>query len=408
MSILESFLAGKEARRVADAAEQVNAMNAFLGQNGQAIFAGDQNALGQLAGMGPQGLQMALGMKGDLAAQERQAKMDAMAMEDRAYNRDRAKIEDGRADQKWEMELAEHKKGLTAEQAAAEAAQLENAAKMALTAQSPEQWDQLAQENGAPELVGQFENREAVAARFMSMAEVLKAQTPEEVKPNTEVAKLKADYDAGLIDKATYEAELARRAPRGTSLSVDPATGAVTFQEGVGVSGAPSKPLTEAQSKDNVFATRAAGALEKLETVVDSLADRAGVIGEALDGWTLGLSREMLQSPEFQVAKNAGDEFLQAILRKDTGAAITAPEQELYGKTYLPQPGDGPEKLAAKKEARARALAAIQSGMSEQQLAAVTQALADGDTATADSLLGAASEGKQKRLKYNPETGELE
>lgn len=236
-SILEAFLAGKEARRQADAADQLGAMNAFLGQNGQAIFGGDQNALAQLAGFGPQGLQMAMGMQGDIQARDRQAAMDAQAAEDRAYNRERQSKADARADQKWEMELAEYKKGLSAEQAAEEAAQLENAAKMALSATSPEQWDELATQNGAPELVGQFDNREAVAAQFMSMAEVLKQTNPEPPKPTTEVAKLKADLDAGLIDQATYEAELARRAPKGTSLRVDPTTGAVVFEEGVGVGG---------------------------------------------------------------------------------------------------------------------------------------------------------------------------
>lgn len=196
MSILESFLAGKEARRVADAAEQINAMNAFIGQNGAALMGGDRNAMAQLAGFGPQGLQMAMGMQGDLQAQERQAKMDAMAMEDRAYGRERDKISDQREDQQWEMQMAEYKKGLSAEEAAAEAAQLEEAAKMALTATSPEQWDQLAQENGAPELVGQFENREAVAARFMSMAEVLKSQEAE-----------KPDLTTSQKDYKFYEAQ---------------------------------------------------------------------------------------------------------------------------------------------------------------------------------------------------------
>ena len=416
MSILESFLAGKEARRVADAAEQINAMNAFLGQNGAALMAGDQNAMAQLAGFGPQGLQMAMGMKGDLAAQERQAKMDAMMMEDRAYGRERDKVQDAREDQKWEMQLAEYKQSISAEQAAAEAAQLEEAAKMALTATSPEQWDQLAQENGAPELVGQFENREAVAARFMSMAEVLKANGPQEpAKPSTEVAKLKADLDAGLIDQATYDLEMARRAPKGTALTVDPATGAVSFQEGVGVGSAPMKPFTEAQSKDNVFATRASGALEKLESPVDpndpkspTVADQLGSLQDSLAS-NVPVVGNYMTGEGFQVAKTAGDEFLQAILRKDTGAAITSQEQALYGETYLPQPGDSKERLKYKKEARARAVAALQAGMSQAQLEAVARAEALAmESGGPPPEAPPAAEGGKKRLKFNPETGEIE
>jgi hypothetical protein len=132
--------------------------------------------------------------------------------------------------------------------------------------------------------------------------------------------------------------------------------------------------FTEGQSKDNVYATRAEGALAKLEPIADALTSRAGVVGDALGGVTLGLSREVSQSGDYQVARNAGDEFLQAILRKDTGAAITEGEQALYGKTYLPQPGDGPEVLQAKREARVRALEAIRAGMNVQQLEAVARA----------------------------------
>lgn len=190
MSILESFLAGKEARRVADAAEQINAMQSFIGQNGQAIMAGDQNALGQLAGFCVAGLQTAMGVQDNLDVRQ-----------DRAYNRDRAKVEDGRDDERWRLEVEEYKKGLTAEQAAQEAAVYENAAKMALTATSPEQWDQLATENGAPELVGQFDNRQAVAARFMTTAEVLKANGPAE--PLSTPGKVQADINAGLLPADT-------------------------------------------------------------------------------------------------------------------------------------------------------------------------------------------------------------
>lgn len=136
--------------------------------------------------------------------------------------------------------------------------------------------------------------------------------------------------------------------------------------------GAQNKQFTEAQSKDNVFSTRARGALP----TVDQYEDKLTSLGNrALDYDPTGLVRGNLQSPDFQVAKAAGEEFLQAVLRKDTGAAITAQEQELYGKTYLPQPGDGPDVIAYKRKARERAVAAIESGMSPAQMVAQEQAL---------------------------------
>ncbi len=238
MSVLESFLMGKEARRQADAAGQISAMNAYLQQNGQAIFAGDQNALAQLAGFGPQGLQLAMGMQGDIQARERQAAMDAQAAADREYQMGRQEKQDARADEQWRIELEAFAAEKTAAEREAMAAQLENTVKAGLAIQSPEQWDAFVTQNGAPELAGQFENREALAAQYMSMAEVLKTYGPQEApKPSTEIAKLKADLDAGLITQADYEAEMARRAPKGTTLTVDPATGAVTYSEGAGVGG---------------------------------------------------------------------------------------------------------------------------------------------------------------------------
>lgn len=145
---------------------------------------------------------------------------------------------------------------------------------------------------------------------------------------------------------------------------------------GTGAAAANVKPFTEGQSKDNVYATRATGALAVLDSVgAEAMASRSGRLGDALSGATMGLSREMLQSEDYQVAKQAGDEFLQAILRKDTGAAITEGEQSLYGVTYLPQPGDGPRVLEAKRQSRIRAVEALKSGMSIQQITTVERAL---------------------------------
>lgn len=157
-------------------------------------------------------------------------------------------------------------------------------------------------------------------------------------------------------------------APSGMSIESD-GQGGFRVAQGPGVQ---NKPFTEAQSKDNVYATRARGALPTIneyEQNLTSLGDRA------LNMDPTGLVRGPMQSPDFQVAQTAGDEFLQAILRKDTGAAITAQEQILYGKTYLPQPGDGPEVIAYKRQARERAVAALEAGMSPAQIIAQERAI---------------------------------
>ncbi|MGL4526770.1 MAG: hypothetical protein ACRCUC_07315 [Aestuariivirga sp.] len=148
--------------------------------------------------------------------------------------------------------------------------------------------------------------------------------------------------------------------------------GGFRMVQGAGAAAAAAKPFTEGQSKDIVFATRARGALETLDPIAGALTSRTEV---ASDWLPMGLGGS-LQTDEYQVAKTAGDEFLQAILRKDTGAAITPSEQSLYGETYLPRPGDTEARLRFKAEARQRAVAALEAGMSASQIVAQEKAMA--------------------------------
>lgn len=191
------------------------------------------------------------------------------------------------------------------------------------------------------------------------------APTPD---PQSAIAKLEADRRAGLITEDQYQAGLQALAPTGMVIESDGA-GGFRLVQGAGVGG---RPMTEQQSKDTVFATRARGALTTFEPVSDAL---VSATQRAASADPTGVLRGAVQTPEFQVAQNAGNEFLQAILRKDTGAAITADEQMLYGQTYLPQPGDGEAVLTAKREARSRALAALEAGMDERQIEQMTRAL---------------------------------
>jgi hypothetical protein len=130
------------------------------------------------------------------------------------------------------------------------------------------------------------------------------------------------------------------------------------------------KPMTEGQSKDTVYSTKAKGALDAFEPYADALTDFASSAGGELP-----VVGNYLKSPEYQMAEQAGEEFLSAVLRKETGAAITKEEQSLYGNMYLPRPGDKKEVLEYKRAARQRALAAIEAGMNPQQIIARENAL---------------------------------
>jgi hypothetical protein len=328
--------------------DRQNALARMYQEQGPGIAAGDQGALNALARFDPQA---ALGVQE--ARQGMQATQQGMDILSREEQR----------------QVQEAAASMTAAQRAAEAQKIEDGVKMGLAARSPQEWDAMMQQV-APELVGQFGQREGLANRFMSIADIMKRQDAQaagpEFRPATPEEAARYGATGGQIgtDGRFYPIN----PPSGFEV-VTGADGATTVRQGAGVGG---RPLTEGQSKDNVFATRAEGALRAFEPVADamtSIGDRAANLDPT------GLVRGAVQSDDFQVAQQAGDEFLQAILRKDTGAAITSQEQALYGQTYIPQPGDNPAVLAAKRQARARAVEALKSGMSIEQITTTEQAI---------------------------------
>jgi hypothetical protein len=328
--------------------DRQNALARMYQEQGPGIAAGDQGALNALARFDPQA---ALGVQE--ARQGMQATQQGMDILSREEQR----------------QVQEAAASMTAAQRAAEAQKIEDGVKMGLAARSPQEWDAMMQQV-APELVGQFGQREGLANRFMSIADIMKRQDAQaagpEFRPATPEEAARYGATGGQIgtDGRFYPIN----PPSGFEV-VTGADGATTVRQGAGVGG---RPLTEVQSKDNVFATRAEGALRAFEPVADamtSIGDRAANLDPT------GLVRGAVQSDDFQVAQQAGDEFLQAILRKDTGAAITSQEQALYGQTYIPQPGDNPAVLAAKRQARARAVEALKSGMSIEQITTTEQAI---------------------------------
>lgn len=223
------------------------------------------------------------------------------------------------------------------------------------------------------------------------------------VSPDGTVSELYAPTAEPAFRRATpeeaaaYGATAGQFGPDGRFYEVDVPQGMTIESDGQGgfrltqgPGAGTSEKFTEGQSKDVVYATRAKGALEVLEPVAGELTNLGSRAAE-LD--PTGVIRGNVQSPEYQVAKQASDEFLQAILRKDTGAAITPAEQALYGVTYLPQPGDGTAVLEAKRAARQRAVAAIEGGMSAAQIIAQEKALGI-ETGTAAPATGS-------RIRYD-------
>lgn len=361
VDVMGAVRQGNAAAAETNALRMQNDLTNLYKTQGAQILAGDAGALNALAGFDP------------MAAMDIQAKR-----QDMTFNQRRFEILNAQEQRAIET----FKATKTAAEAQAAAAQIEDAVKMGLAIQDPAQWDAVMAQQ-APELVGQFANRQALAMKYMTMAEALKATTPATMDPQDRykvVGNTLYDLSAEGGPAAVGQGQMQEE----TIFGPDGRPLIVRGGPGSGVK------FTEAQSKDNVFVTRAIGALEALDPIASEL---ASVTQRAVESDPTGVVRGAVQSDNFQLAKQAGEEFLQAILRKDTGAAITEQEQQLYGKVYLPQPGDNAAVLEAKKAARQRAVAAMQAGMSADQMLAVGRALVS-DAVQSTGGAGSGSQGQ--------------
>lgn len=137
---------------------------------------------------------------------------------------------------------------------------------------------------------------------------------------------------------------------------------------------------TESNEKNAMFYTRGAAANRVLDQMGDAgytpnTKDYSLILGAGSAMLPAEVANQMV-SPDAQRYYSNGMNFMMSVLRPDTGAAFGKKEFEDYGKVFLPMPGDTPQVLADKKQARQIALAALQ-GNSRGQAQAIAQILAN-------------------------------
>lgn len=113
----------------------------------------------------------------------------------------------------------------------------------------------------------------------------------------------------------------------------------------------------EGENKAAAFLIRALGANASYETQNIGARSLVGQqIAEIAPGPLNSLPESIGNSPRRQVADTNQDEFIAASLRQDSGAAIPEPELERQRRIYFPVPGDTPQAIEAKRQARLRAI----------------------------------------------------
>lgn len=142
------------------------------------------------------------------------------------------------------------------------------------------------------------------------------------------------------------------------------------------------KPMTEFQGKSAGFADRAQEAdqiLSGLNYSPAALNSKASAESTPLIGGLLGSAANALTSSENQQAEQAQRNFINAILRQESGAAIGQSEFDNARKQYFPQPGDSKEVIAQKAENRKTAIAGLQRSAGPSYKAPTGKAKAAGN-----------------------------
>jgi len=122
-----------------------------------------------------------------------------------------------------------------------------------------------------------------------------------------------------------------------------------------GADGAPK--LTQAETTAAGYAKRIEHAEQTLSTVSDDIA-KMGLLKFTAQSRMPAKA----QSSQFQQFDQAARNFINAQLRRESGAAISQSEFDNAKRQYLPQPGDGPEVLAQKKQNRDDVYKALAQG----------------------------------------------
>ena len=265
--ILGAMSRGNELAAQTNTLRDQNALRQVYQTQGAGILSGDQNSLNALAMIDPITAINAQG--GVLSNRTEQRKFEIMnAQEKRAIAEAAAQMDERQAAEALKKTQQEVLRFVMAPDAAT--------------------FDQMVTQAGRPEFAGMFDQRERLGALFMEnftdafktalgtkpdpsaltdgapagkmwidpnnralgVRDLPGAETRQ--APYTTLGKLKRDLESGEITQAEYELELARLAPKGTELIIDPATNQVTFRQGVGVGGNGEATIGDAYNPSEV------------------------------------------------------------------------------------------------------------------------------------------------------------
>ncbi|WP_395026286.1 hypothetical protein [Comamonas odontotermitis] len=160
-------------------------------------------------------------------------------------------------------------------------------------------------------------------------------------------------------------------------------------------------PLNDVQSKALQFGSRMQEADKTLSDLANQGVTQPGLIKRAADAVGMGAAANWTQSAEQQKVEQSQRDYINAVLRRESGAAISDGEFANARQQYFPQPGDSPEVIDQKLKNRAIATAGIKAEVpnSEQRIGQVVGA---GNAAVAANTENAQITEIQRRAASDP------
>ncbi len=158
------------------------------------------------------------------------------------------------------------------------------------------------------------------------------------------------------------------------------------------------KPLTEAQGKATAFSARMLNADNEINdlikegvktpSIIKRSVENAPLIGGALGG----AANKFVASEKQQKMEQAQRDFVNAVLRQESGASISPSEFDNASKQYFPQFGDSPTVIAQKAKNRAIAIEGMktQAGSGAAQVKGILEKVPQAKSGSSDieALLG--------------------
>ena len=186
------------------------------------------------------------------------------------------------------------------------------------------------------------------------------ARLQTQIKPKEDLTyKVLPDGRAVMMDKQGNISKVISEPP--TPTIPEPGKETIT-----GISDITGKPLTEGERLSQGYANRATAASQVINEIGSQFTGFGAYFGQFLPN--------ILKSSDRQRFEQAQRDFVNAILRKESGAAIAESEFESAREQYFPQPGDKPAVIEQKARNRQTTINTLQlaGGVMKQPISGTT------------------------------------